>query len=152
MTDDMVQMLSGCAWKSTIGKMSFFRRPAPHNPLTSVPLLNAQEQAALANRHTVVRLQHGAKVCRQGRTGNELMFVLEGTADVCRNGQYVSSVAPGAVLGERSMLAVRVFQDADVIATSDMTVAVVSRREFLDAVGELPSLRSTLSAVAASRT
>lgn len=120
---------------------------------TPLPIrsLSHKQRAAFTSRYTTVTLPEGSHVCRQGVIGHELLFVLSGTGSVIRDSEVIATVEPGDVLGEASMLAIRAPQSADVIATSPMTVAAVSRREFLDAVGVEPSIKQTLAQVAASR-
>jgi CRP-like cAMP-binding protein len=130
--------------------MKIFRRAEPASHLRVAGFDDA-ELAALTGRNTVIDLAEGTFLCRQGRTGTELFVLLEGSAVVSRNGETVSTVSVGDVVGEMSLLGDRVFRNADVVATTPLTVAVVSSKEWRSAVRQTPSLATKMRALADAR-
>jgi CRP/FNR family transcriptional regulator, cyclic AMP receptor protein len=124
---------------------------ARHTPLPAISTLSDGERAALAGRHTVVDVPAQYQLCRQGRTGSELVFIIDGGAEVFRNGTRVAAVGPGDVVGEMSIRGDRVYQNADVVTTGPSRVAVVSRSEWGGAVKDNPQLGTTLRRIADER-
>jgi CRP/FNR family transcriptional regulator, cyclic AMP receptor protein len=70
----------------------------------------------------------GAKLLREGNYSTELYAIVEGTADVMRDGQKLDSVGPGELIGEMGLLE-KARRSADVVATSPMQVISVSHWE-----------------------
>ena len=79
------------------------------------PALVAAVESALEHRLSVVimhggpppqvrALPAGAVLVQQGQPGRELYLLLDGLLDVEVDGEVVSAVGPGAVLGERALL------------------------------------------------
>jgi CRP-like cAMP-binding protein len=122
-----------------------------HTPLPAISTLSDDERAALAGRHTVIDVPADYQLCRQGRTGSELVFIIDGDAQVFRNGTRVAAVSTGDVVGEMSILGDRVYQSADVVTTRPARVAVVSRSEWGGAVKDNPRLGVTLRRIADER-
>lgn len=122
-----------------------------HSPLPAVAFLADDERAALSRRHTVVDVPAGFRLCRQGRPGSELIFIIDGDAEVRRDGAHVADVHSGDVVGEMSIVGDQPLQSADVVTTRPSRVAVVSRSEWGGAVGDNPKLRHTLRRIADSR-
>lgn len=125
------------------------------NPTTRTDLaalnLSRAEAAALTARYSVVDVAPGYHLCRQGRTGAELLFILDGTASVSRSGQTLATVGKGDVVGELSMLGVQVFQNADVVATTPVRAAVLNTREWRTVISDAPSLLERVRTIAAQR-
>ena len=103
--------------------------------LRAIPLfreLSNQELQRLSRLMTAVEIPAGHQLITQGDVGREFMIIVEGTAAVRRSGRRVAEVGPGDFLGEVSVLA-GTPRNADVVATSDMVVEVLT-------AGELASL------------
>jgi CRP/FNR family transcriptional regulator, cyclic AMP receptor protein len=113
--------------------------------------LDETETAALDEIATVVDVPVGTALCRQDHLGRQLAWILDGMARVERSGEVIALVGAGDVVGEGTMLGAHELCSADVVATTPMTVAVVSRPEW-GALGErCPSLVRRLFAVALER-
>jgi CRP-like cAMP-binding protein len=70
----------------------------------------------------------GAKLLREGDYSTELYAIVEGTADVMREGERLDSVGPGDLIGEMGLLE-KTQRNADVVATSPMQVISLSHWE-----------------------
>lgn len=91
--------------------------------------LSKKQLAEVAKLMTTVDIEAGRELIRQGESGQELFIVVDGEADVVRDGLVLATRGPGAFLGEISLLLDRP-RTASVVARSDMTLEVLNRREF----------------------
>jgi len=114
--------------------------------LAKVPLFEGltnkelREVSGLAAR---MKLSAGRELTRQGSTGQEFLVVLEGSVDVLIDGVVVASPAPGECYGEVALLDDRP-RTATVVATSDVTVDIIGRREFVEMLERQPQIAARL--------
>ena len=87
---------------------------------------------------------------QEGDQGREAFVIIDGTATVKRNGRKVGTLGPGQSLGELSLLD-HGPRTATVTADTDITVLVLSAREFAGVLEEVPSLAQKLLAQLAGR-
>lgn len=92
--------------------------------------LSQKELKAIGKLMTPIDLKAGKVLMSEDTTGREAFIILEGDASVWRGDRLVSSVGPGAVLGEMALIA-GTPRTATVKAETDMVVEVLDRREFL---------------------
>src|ERR1700712_3090665 len=110
--------------------------------------LTGDETAALGRVATVVDVPAGTVLYRQGGVGQQLAWILDGSADVVRSGNVVAHVGTRDVLGEGTMLGAHDTCSADVVAGTPMRLAVLSRRDWQVASFRAPSLVTSLFNVA----
>jgi CRP/FNR family transcriptional regulator, cyclic AMP receptor protein len=107
-----------------------------------------REQVAQACRECEV--DAGTKLTEEGDFGYAMFAVLEGTADVSRNGEHVRSLGPGDVFGE-----IAVFfggrRTATVTATSPMRLVMLFNSELARLDREVPELADELRKVIGER-
>jgi CRP/FNR family transcriptional regulator, cyclic AMP receptor protein len=118
------------------------RRDQKVEVLERVPLfagLSKKELGHLARHLDEVDLKEGATLTREGELGREAMILLTGTAAVRRRGRKVAELGPGDVIGELSLLA-EIPRTATVVATSDITVALMTSSDFGAVVDENPKV------------
>ena len=131
------------------------RRPIDEH-LARVPLfshLSKQQLRDLSSLATPLDVKAGHTLMRQGEPGRELVVIIEGNADVQRDGKTVSSLGPGDFVGEIALLLDRP-RAASVVSATDMSIEVIEQhafRDFLTDNGELyePMLKAALSRLAA---
>ncbi|MFZ0831038.1 MAG: cyclic nucleotide-binding domain-containing protein [Thermoplasmata archaeon] len=114
--------------------------------LAAVPMLSAlsQEQLAKLVETGEDRTFHaGETIVRQGEKGLGLYVLLNGTADIRRSGQKVSSLTRGQFFGEAALL-VDEPRTADVFAITEVNCFVLNRWDFWGAVGIDPEANRTL--------
>lgn len=114
--------------------------------LASVSLFSAcskKELQAVARSSDEVDLSAGSVLCEQGSVGREAFVLLEGTAEVARNGKKVASIGPGTCVGELSLLD-HGPRTATVTATSDLKVLVIGVREFSAIIDDVPTIAHKL--------
>jgi CRP/FNR family transcriptional regulator, cyclic AMP receptor protein len=110
------------------------------DPLAGIALfqgLSPREVEEVANLTTRLRVAAGRTLAREGTRGDELLIVLDGTVDVLIDGVVVASPARGECFGEIALLDHRP-RTASVVARSDVTVDVISRRDLDDLIRRMP--------------
>jgi CRP-like cAMP-binding protein len=98
---------------------------------------------------TPAHLPAGRVVCEEGQPGHEFFVVVDGQATVTIGGDQVNAIGPGGFFGEMALLdgGPRV---ATVTAATDMDVLVMSRREFVTLLADVPTVsRRMLEALGA---
>ena len=101
--------------------------------------LSKKELVFLARMTTEVDVREGSTLVRQGEMGREAMIIDSGTAVVRRNNRKIDDVGPGDFFGEMSLID-HMPRNADVVATSDMTVLVMDSREFSTVLDTYPKV------------
>jgi CRP/FNR family transcriptional regulator, cyclic AMP receptor protein len=111
--------------------------------------LSRKELARVAKASDEVKVKAGHELARQGDIGREMFVLVEGEATVRRNGRKVTTLGPGASVGELSLLD-RGPRTATVTCDSDCTVLVLGTREFTSLLDEVPGItHKVLSRLAA---
>lgn len=128
-------------------------RPAYLDQLASVPLFSAcsqKELLAVARASDEVDLPEGRVLCVQGDVGREAFVILEGSAEVRRNGTTVATLTSGACFGELALLD-NGPRTATVVAATDLKVLVIGAREFAAIVNDVTPIAHKLLKSLATR-
>jgi len=131
--------------------MASKRAHAEH--LRSVPLFSSCSQKELdkiAKAGDEVRMPAGSLIVDQGQTGREAFVLLEGNVTVKRNGKKITTMGPGSIVGELSLLD-HGPRTATVTCETDCLFLLLSQRTFLGVVDDVPALSHKLLASLASR-
>ena len=91
------------------------------------------------------KLGAGTTLIEQGEEGDALFLILDGAASVRKGDQEVAQVGPGAYFGELALLDGEA-RSASVVATADVTVAVLGVRMFRTLLREFPEMALQLLA------
>jgi CRP-like cAMP-binding protein len=129
------------------------RKNAKVEMLRRVPLFAACSKRQLERISSIAdesSLPSGSVMARQGERGREFVVLVEGTAQVRRNGRKVASLGPGDFFGEMALLADQP-RMADVVATSDVRFLVVVDRAFSHLLRDDPGVQSKVLAAVAAR-
>jgi CRP/FNR family transcriptional regulator, cyclic AMP receptor protein len=129
------------------------RKNAKIELLRSVPLFSQctrKELAAVAAVADEVDLREGRELTRQGAPGREFFVLVEGEAEVRRNGRKVRTLAGGDFFGEIALVTKRP-RTATVVATTPVRVLVVTDRSFRRMIEESPSMQSKVLQALAER-
>ena len=95
-------------------------------------------------------LATGTELIREGDDAREFFVVIEGAAEVRRHGRKVSTIGIGGFVGELAILS-DTPRSATVTAATPLDVLVISRRDFLSLVGEMPSISTKVARALADR-
>ncbi len=90
----------------------------------------------------------GRTVIKQGDLGQEFALIVEGEAEIVKDGVTVATIGPGSYFGEVALLD-SINRTASVVARTDLVLEVVDRRGFNTLLDDLPRLsRSLLTGLA----
>lgn len=129
------------------------RRAPIDERLTAIPLfqkLTDKQLSTVASLATVLDIGAGRELIREGQVGREFFLVVEGEAEVTRDGEHVATLGPGTFFGETALLLDQP-RNATVVATTDMVVEVIERRDFKGLLEEYPDLYAPLLAATAQQ-
>jgi len=111
---------------------------------------NRQELEALQRAATEIDVSVGRTLTRQGDLGREFFIIVDGKAEVTRNGHRIAVLGPGSFFGEMSLLDKRP-RTATVTAMEPTRVLVMNARSFETVVASMPSVDRKMLAVLAGR-
>ncbi len=121
--------------------------------LRSIPLfsgLGSREIGRLGQLTDEVDVPVDHVLMRQGDRGGEMFIVESGTISVERDGRAIGNRGSGTVLGEIALLA-EMPRTATVTAMEPCRLFVVGHREFHSLMDEMPTVRTSVLEVLASR-
>lgn len=119
--------------------------------LARIPLfanLSDKQLADVGRLATVIDVDASRELVRQGGVGREFFLVVEGEAEVRRDGEVIARVGPGDFFGETALLLDQP-RNASVVAVTDMQVEVIERLDFRELLIEFPELNAPLLEAAA---
>ena len=122
------------------------------NEIRAIPLF---ENVSRRGRKTVARLfdrvtlPAGRAITAEGESAREFFVIIDGRADVIRDGRSIATLGAGDFFGEIGLVGER--RTATVIATSDLDVAVITRRDFHQLIAECPDVASTVLSTGSQR-
>jgi CRP/FNR family transcriptional regulator, cyclic AMP receptor protein len=116
--------------------------------LKGIPLfesLSTKELREVAQRADEIDLAEGAELVRQGEFAYEFFVLLEGSAEVVRDGDCIAVLGSGDFLGEMGILG-GATRNASVTATSQVRALVMSEQEFRSMAAVLPNVADRIRA------
>lgn len=122
-----------------------------HDSIRSLPLFagcSPDELDEIDRLADEVRVPAGRTVMKQGDLGQEFALLVEGRAEIVKDGVPVATIGPGDYFGEVALLD-SINRTASVVATTDLRLEVLDRRGFNTLLDDLPQLsRSILKGLA----
>ncbi len=121
--------------------------------LADVPIfegLTKKQLRRISSLMTRLDRPAGEVLTREGQQGYEFFIVLEGEVEVRQGDRVVATRGPGEYVGEIALLDKRP-RTATVVAMTPVSVEVLSRREFVSLLAELPELSEQIMATIAQR-
>lgn len=118
--------------------IEMMRHMAPDEVQAIIPYLN------------LCAARPGDILCQEGKPGDSLYFILEGSADVLKEEHQVATLGPGEVFGEMAILTNEP-RSATVVACTPMELYELKRADFNVLVPQSPSLSRALSRILARR-
>jgi CRP/FNR family transcriptional regulator, cyclic AMP receptor protein len=110
--------------------------------LRAIPLfegLGKKERREVAKQADEVDVEPGRHLVREGEFAYEFFAIEEGTAEVRRGEQLLAELGPGDFFGEMGLIG-QVTRNASVVATSPVTVLVLTGSAFRHIERELPAV------------
>ncbi|HEY8407847.1 MAG TPA: cyclic nucleotide-binding domain-containing protein [Gaiellaceae bacterium] len=101
---------------------------------------SARELRAVSKVVDEIDVPAGYTLTRQGELGHELVFIVDGSAEVSRDGRRINRVRDGDIVGEIAVLT-RGERTATVTTTTPTRALVVTARDFWTLLERVPSLR-----------
>jgi CRP-like cAMP-binding protein len=127
------------------------RKNAKTELIARVPLFahcSKRELGQVAGIADEIDLREGKELTREGAPGREFFVLVEGTADVVKNGRKVNSLDAGDFFGEIALVHDSP-RTATVKATSPVRALVITERNFKRLLDEMPEIqRKVLLALA----
>jgi CRP/FNR family transcriptional regulator, cyclic AMP receptor protein len=121
--------------------------------IRKVPLfshLSRKQLAEIAKVADEIDLREGKEMTREGAAGREFFVILEGNADVRRQGRKINSLKPGDFFGEIALVT-SVPRTATVAATSPVRALVVTDRSFKRLLEQSPDIQTRVMEAMAVR-
>jgi CRP-like cAMP-binding protein len=132
--------LSGGPVTATMRSMA--RRSSVTDHIAAVPMFFActrRELHSVSKLTTQRDVEAGKVLITENQPGQEFMIVLAGNAVASKGGVEIATFGPGDYFGEVALLDPGL-RTATVVATTPMTLAVVSPSEFSQMLEEVPAL------------
>jgi CRP/FNR family transcriptional regulator, cyclic AMP receptor protein len=121
--------------------------------LANVPLFSScsrRELERIAKASDEITMTAGSVVVDQGQTGREAFVVLSGDVTVKRAGRKITTLGPGGVVGELSLLD-HGPRTATAICDTDCELLVIDQRHFRAILEDVPVMAIKLLSVLSGR-
>jgi CRP/FNR family transcriptional regulator, cyclic AMP receptor protein len=109
-----------------------------------------RELQQLAQIADEIDLREGKEMTREGERGREFFVLLEGDADVVKDGRSINTLGAGDFFGEIALVS-DVPRTATVVATSPIRALVITDRAFRRLLRDQPEIQSKVLAAVAAR-
>ncbi len=122
------------------------RKDRKRELIKAVPLFahcSNKELDALTSEFDEVAVGGGKALTTQGEPGREFVVIVDGTAEVTKDGRRVNLLGAGDFLGEIALLSGGP-RTATVTATSDVDLLVLTSRSFARVTKEMPSVQANV--------
>jgi CRP-like cAMP-binding protein len=119
----------------------------------SIPLFDALPEGShgeIARLADELEVPAGTELTRQGEYAREFFIILDGAAEVVRDGERVNTLGPGDFFGEVGLLS-STWRVAAVVALTPMRLLVIAPREFQTMMQSLPSVAERVKRAAEER-
>jgi CRP-like cAMP-binding protein len=129
------------------------RKDAKTELLRQAPLFancSKSELALIGGIADEIDLKEGKELTRQGAPGREFFVLIEGTADVVKDGQKVNSLGSGDFFGEIALIH-HAPRSATVTATSPVRALVITERSFKRLLDGSPEIQRKVMVALAER-
>jgi CRP/FNR family cyclic AMP-dependent transcriptional regulator len=114
--------------------------------LKTVPLFShcsKKQMGAVASLADLIQMPAGTRLITEGAEGREFMVIVEGTGEVRRKGRKIDTLGPGDFIGEMALISGGP-RNATVLTTSDVSLLVVTARQFWKLLEEAPGIQTSV--------
>jgi CRP-like cAMP-binding protein len=129
------------------------RKNAKIELIKTVPLFSRcskRELAAVAGLADELVMPAGRALATQGAPGREFVIIVDGTAEVSRDGKKINQLGAGDFLGEIALISGSP-RTATVTTTSETRLLVLTDRAFRRLTADMPSTYESVSMALAER-
>jgi CRP-like cAMP-binding protein len=129
------------------------RKDAKTELIKHVPLFahcSKQELASIGGIADEIDLSEGRELTREGAPGREFFVLIEGTADVLKDGRQINTLGAGDFFGEIALVH-QTPRTATVKATSPVRALVVTDRDFRRLLDQSPEIQRKVLVALAER-
>ena len=122
------------------------RKDRKRELIKAVPLFShcsKKELDRLAVELDEIEMPSGRVLAREGEPGREFVVLVEGTAEVTKNGRRVNVLNAGDFLGEIALISGSP-RTATVTTTSDSDLLILTARSFQRVTKEMPSVQASV--------
>ena len=112
--------------------------------------LNRKERQALAPRTDEIDLEQGRVIVREGEWPYEFFAIEQGTVEVRRGDQLLAELGPGDFFGEMGLVS-DTRRNASCVASSPVTVIVMTAQAFRQTAREMPEVAAKIRAAIEER-
>lgn len=133
--------------------MRLFSRDVKVDALSRAPLfegLSKKELSRLAAATDDLQVEAGTVLCREGRIGHEFFVIVEGDAEVTKDGRRITMRSGGDFVGEIALLSTTK-RTATVTATTPLRCFVLTQSAFRRILEESPSVQLKVMQTLAER-
>lgn len=109
-----------------------------------------EELRAVSNLGERQEVAAGTVLIDQGRVGDACYVIVDGTAAVYMQGEFVTTVGAGSMVGEMALIEHRP-RNATVVADTDMVLVSFGTREFQKLLDDSPHAKDKVSAMLEAR-
>lgn len=121
--------------------------------LRSIALFESLPEAAtrvIARHADEIDVAEGTQLARQGEFAYEFFVIVDGTAEVLRDGEHVADLGPDDFLGEMGIIG-KVVRNATVVTTSPARVIVMTPQAFRSMSRSNPDVAGRIEAAVEER-
>lgn len=133
--------------------MRLFSQNVKVEALRRAPLfegLSKKELAELARVTEDLQVEPGTVLCREGKMGREFFVIVDGQAEVTKNGKRVATRGAGDFVGEIALLTTRT-RTATVTATTPLRCFILTQGDFRRVLDESPRVQLKVMQALAER-
>jgi CRP/FNR family transcriptional regulator, cyclic AMP receptor protein len=114
--------------------------------IKAVPLFShcsKKELDRLVSELDEIEMPSGRELVREGEPGREFVVLVEGTAEVTKDGRRINLLGAGDFLGEIALISGGP-RTATVTTTSDADLLILTSRSFARVTKEMPSVQASV--------
>jgi CRP/FNR family transcriptional regulator, cyclic AMP receptor protein len=122
------------------------RKDRKRELIKAVPLFahcSKKELDSLASQLDEIEMPNGRVLTREGEAGREFVVLVDGSAEVTKDGRRVNLLGPGDFLGEIALISGGP-RTATVTTTSDSDLLILTARSFARVTKEMPSVQASV--------